>query len=300
MINDKLVRMASNIINYNKENIPLYISRENISYHLNSHTMPHWHEDLEILEVVNGDMYSKIIDEVVHLSKGDVLIIPGLQMHYSYSVNGEDCTYNRILFHPELLTRNKIIASNIIEPLLDNYKIKYFYLSKDNKETGKIRSIVETIMAINDSKTRSSEMEIIGYIHIVLGILFNADNRLSMGQGELIEQDLYIQRQMITYIHEHFSEKITLDEIAASGNVCRSKCCMIFKKYIQMTPVSFLNLYRLEVSRTMLRESADTVSSISQSCGFANQSYFNKMFLNEYDCTPIEFRMNERQRMKVS
>jgi len=297
MTNKNLIKMPPNVIGYNKKNIPLYISTEKLSDHLNSHTMPHWHEDLEFLEILEGDMYIKINDEIIHLKIGDCLIISGLQMHYSYNSEKKDCTFHRILFHPELLTRNLNLVNSIIEPLLNNHNIKYFYLSNEIEETSKIREIIEKIIFLNNFSEKYCELEIVGYIHIVLGILFNYDNRISKTCSLDIDEDLSAQKKMIEFIHEHYFERLTLKQIGQSGNVCRSKCCIIFKKYIQNTPINFLNLYRLEVSRTLLKNTDDTVSAISQSCGFANQSYFNKVFLEEYGCTPLEFR-NFQKNMK--
>ena len=272
MIDKDLIKMPPNVVGYNKKNIPLYISTEKLSDHLNSHTMPHWHEDLEFLEILDGNMQIKINNEIIHLEIGDCLVISGLQMHYSYNSEKKDCTFHRVLFHPELLTRNLSLVNSVIEPLLNNHNIKYFYLANGTEETAKIREIIEKIIFLNSSDEKYCELEIVGYIHIVLGILFNYDNRIPKTCSLDIDEDLSAQK------------------IGQSGNVCRSKCCMIFKKYIQSTPINFLNLYRLEVSRTLLKSTDDTVSAISQSCGFANQSYFNKVFLEEYGCTPLEFR----------
>ena len=290
MTDKDLRKMPPNVVGYNKKNIPLYISTEKLSDHFNSHTMPHWHEDLEFLEILDGNMQIKINNEIIHLEIGDCLVISGLQMHYSYNSEKKDCTFHRVLFHPELLTRNLSLVNSVIEPLLNNHNIKYFYLANGTEETAKIREIIEKIIFLNSSDEKYCELEIVGYIHIVLGILFNYDNRIPKTCSLDIDEDLSAQKRMIEFIHEHYFEKLTLEQIGQSGNVCRSKCCMIFKKYIQSTPINFLNLYRLEVSRTLLKSTDDTVSAISQSCGFANQSYFNKVFLEEYGCTPLEFR----------
>ena len=63
MIDKDLIKMPPNVVGYNKKNIPLYISTEKLSDHLNSHTMPHWHEDLEFLEILDGNMQIKINNE---------------------------------------------------------------------------------------------------------------------------------------------------------------------------------------------------------------------------------------------
>ena len=300
MINTSILQGDSKSIHYNTKDIPLYIRREKLSYRLNSQTMPHWHEDIELLQIIHGNMCCMIDNERVFLHEGDCLIITALQMHYCFNDTKDDCTYNRILFHPELLTRNKKIVDEVIDPVLSSDQIKYFYLMAGDTHTKQINSLIERMVDIHEEDKVSQELEIIGYLHIIFARLFNADDRIRMVAKTRLDPDLHAQRAMISFIHEHYAEKITLEEIALSGNVCRSKCCSLFKQFIQKTPIHFLNLYRLEVSRNLLRNTTDTVSAISQSCGFANQSYFNKMFLEEYGSTPVEFRQRERNRSKVS
>ena len=66
----------------------------------------------------------------------------------------------------------------------------------------------------------------------------------------------------------------------------RSKCCQLFKKYVNRTPMDFLNTYRLEMSLRLLKETERPISDISLSCGFTSQSYFTKLFTERYHMTP--------------
>ncbi|MDO4325060.1 MAG: helix-turn-helix transcriptional regulator [bacterium] len=102
-----------------------------------------------------------------------------------------------------------------------------------------------------------------------------------------------------TYQYEHYQDSLTLNEIAASANISRSKCCIIFKRYLQLSPVEFLNKYRLEVSRYLLIHTHSSISQIAISCGFNHLSYFSKLFLREYGCTPTKYRKNCLQQEDV-
>lgn len=95
---------------------------------------------------------------------------------------------------------------------------------------------------------------------------------------------------MVSYLYQHYSEKITLDDIAASGHVSRSKCCRIFKHYLQQSPIDFLNAYRLKVSCSLLASTDKSITEIALACGFNHLSYFSKYFAENYGCTPREYR----------
>ena len=99
-----------------------------------------------------------------------------------------------------------------------------------------------------------------------------------------------IQRDMVSYIYSHYSESINLEEIAAAGKVCRNKCCQIFRRYLCQSPIDFLNHYRLEVSCHLLNTTKMSIAEICTACGFNHQSYYSKIFLRTYHCTPRDFR----------
>ena len=104
------------------------------------------------------------------------------------------------------------------------------------------------------------------------------------------EPDLLVQREMVSYIYSHYSESINLDEIAAAGKVCRNKCCQIFRRYLSQSPIDFLNHYRLEVSCHLLSNTKMSIAEICTACGFHHQSYYSKIFLRTYSCSPRDFR----------
>jgi AraC-like DNA-binding protein len=58
-----------------------------------------------------------------------------------------------------------------------------------------------------------------------------------------------------------------------------------------MTFTSYLNKLRLtEAARLLAEKSGAAVAEIAYSVGYSNVSYFNKLFKEEYGCTPKSFR----------
>ena len=96
--------------------------------------------------------------------------------------------------------------------------------------------------------------------------------------------------KMTSYIYKNYADKISLRDIAEYGNVSISKCSRMFNLYTKHSPIDFLNLYRLEIASNLLRSTEQSISQISSSCGFDQQSYFNRMFKKEYGCTPLAYR----------
>ena len=102
---------------------------------------------------------------------------------------------------------------------------------------------------------------------------------------------------MTSFIHEHFGSKIGLEDIAEVGQVSKSTCIRLFHKYTGKSPIDFLNSYRLQMSAEKLVATSEQITEIAYACGFGQPSYFNRLFLKEYNMTPNQYR-KQHARMK--
>lgn len=115
----------------------------------------------------------------------------------------------------------------------------------------------------------------------------NVDPRTAAaGQGKDTERI----RQIIGYIQSHYTENITLDELAEQVHLCRSECCRMFRRYMQETMFDYLIRYRLEQSLTLLRNTSLNITQIAQQVGFATPGYYSRLFKGVMGCTPMEYR----------
>ncbi len=94
----------------------------------------------------------------------------------------------------------------------------------------------------------------------------------------------------LEFIQKNNANKITLDEIAKSGNVSKSTCLVIFKKYLQDTPANYLISYRLKNATNLLQKSDLTITEIAFNVGFSGASYFSETFKKIYGCSPSEYK----------
>ena len=92
------------------------------------------------------------------------------------------------------------------------------------------------------------------------------------------------------YIKEHFGEKITVADIAAHCKTSESNLYTAFRKNFGISPIAYLNNYRLSMAAEHLIDTTLSVNRIAETCGFADALYFSKAFRRAYCLSPSEYR----------
>ncbi len=290
MVNVDIMQDASEIVHYDNPAVPLYIRVAILSAYPDKKALCHWHEDVEWIYVIEGEMNYQINGKTVLLKETDCLMVGSRQLHYGYSHLHRDCKFICILFRPSLLKANPSIYKKYIAPFTESKTMEYLHYTGQSEDCRQMREWIQRILSLKQENGDAYELEIISVLYLMYRALFRQQKNVLEQNAPPGNMELELQRKMVSYIYEHYQEPLTLHEIAAAGNISRSKCCIIFKRYLQQSPIAFLNKYRLEVSRYLLKNTSSHISQIAVSCGFNHLSYFSKLFLREYGRTPTEHR----------
>ena len=300
MVNDpitKIMRDASEIVRYDEVGIPLSIREGLLSAYPNHRALCHWHEDIEWVYIRSGQMNYYMNGKRVLLNTGEALMVNSRQMHYGYSENGQDCDFIRILCHPKIFITNSVLYQSYIAPVLSNPSLEYLHLKPEFPEDAEALQLLPEILRIKKEHPAAYEIAAAALLSLLWCRLLRSHPMMpNEAAAKPKEPDLLVQRDMVSYIYSHYSESINLDEIAAAGKVCRNKCCQIFRRYLNQSPIDFLNHYRLEVSCHLLNNTKLSIAEICTACGFNHQSYYSKIFLRTYSCSPRDFRKRTEEK----
>ena len=102
---------------------------------------------------------------------------------------------------------------------------------------------------------------------------------------------------VLRYIASAYTDpKLDLEAVAEGTGATRYKINEVLKSELGMTFTSYLNKLRLtEASRLLTENSSAAVSEIAYLVGYSNVPYFNKLFKEEFGCTPKSFRLMAAQ-----
>ena len=247
----------------------------------------HWHEELEIIQITEGVMNLRIPRKTFQVEAGDIAILNGNILHYGEGMPA--CVLRSFVFSPLLLTgsASSAFAEKYIQPLMSCASFTCAILRQD-QEVGKL--FTEAFLSLSQES---------------FGYEFNVRDRLSHVMLRLYQQmepemeekkqfrtmdSLRVER-MMAFIHDHYSESISLSEISAAGQIGERECLRCFKRSIGESPIQYLLKYRLmQSAHLLLTDSQMSLSDISAACGFDAPSYFTKQFKRFYQCTPREYR----------
>jgi YesN/AraC family two-component response regulator len=97
-------------------------------------------------------------------------------------------------------------------------------------------------------------------------------------------------RKSMAFIHEHYSEPLSRHEIAQHASIAEDYLTYCFRQELGTTPIKYLQRYRVNRARTLLRESEQSITEIARRVGFSDSSYFSRIFHRETGLSPEAYR----------
>jgi len=296
MINTDILKDAAKSVHYDMPGIPVSISRHILSEYPGMRTLLSCHREVSWVLVLEGSMNWFINGQSVILEQNDILMVRPDAIHYVYARKNEDCLYACVLFNPKLLKSNEMIYTEYIEPVLNHDGVPYIHINVRDKEYGRILDLIKQIIKDKENAIRKKSfpdyLMFMSYLYELLSLTgkVSVRNREMLLPGDISGADIDVQKHMISYIQEYYPTSLTLDDIAMSAGISVSTCCRIFKKYLNQSPVDYLNAFRMETAKYLLETTTYPVGEIASSCGFKHMSYFSKEFRLRYNKTPKEVR----------
>lgn len=114
--------------------------------------------------------------------------------------------------------------------------------------------------------------------------------------GELPEQQGKSQpvRQVMAYVRDHFSEKITIGIMARKFHYSETLLIRRFKSETGINFSTYLTHFRLLKATAMMQEEDRSIRQIAEDCGFSEYRYFRDVFQKKIGCSPTQYAQDVR------
>ena len=277
----------SQVVQYNNPLFECFAANPYYTSDQTFYATEHWHEDLEYLYVLDGEMEYNVNGEKIMLHTGEGILVNSKRIHSNRSVPGVHCAFYCAITHPSLMCPTKYIEQTYVNPLTDSHSFDYLLLRKDDWTVCIIEEL-KNLFQYQDPKT--IELEILEASVRICKKLYQHVQITTSYMETSTSPDIGTFKTMMLFIQDHYMEKISLEDIANAGNVGKTLCAKLFKKYVSRTPGEYLIFYRIQKSIELLTETNMSTTEISYATGFSSASHYTKTFRELMGCTPLKYR----------
>ena len=248
----------------------------------------HWHDDVELIYVLKGVTHYEMAKETIKISAGEGIFVNSRQLHLIHPDKDEDCELLCLIFHPIIMCSTQYVTDNYVKPIIDNKDIQYIHLKNTTPWQKKMLDDIEEMEQFCENER--GHMKVMNLIFDLWEQLHSNITDICSVEDSRVNQDLSCIKNMISFIHKNYRNKITLAQICSAGNVGKSKCALLFDKYYNVSPMEYVKNYRIEQGARLLTLSDMQITEIAYEVGFTEGSYFSKVFSEKVGITPIKYR----------
>jgi AraC-like DNA-binding protein len=142
-----------------------------------------------------------------------------------------------------------------------------------------------------DREIRHVQNQIL-FHQILLQLLEQQETRFEVSEQPSMERS-------ITYLENHFSEKISREQLAAIAGVSGSHYSTLFKQFTGFTPNEYLSRLRVHRAKELLLNSSSTLREIALKVGYKDEFYLSRRFKQQTGASPSGYNLIPFQRVAV-
>ena len=268
---------CSDAIRYSDENksFGFYYSEDPTT----THNM-HVHDCCELLLALSPAT-SFIIDNKIHdVKRGSLFVINQYEAHKISATDVKVFPRYVMQIHPTFIYSNSMDGANLAE---------CFYNGTNSSITLSEEEIEKLISMLNELKKdygfgdalfkKNKATEFLLYVNYLFKT--HAKDYHPSTQPETVQK-------AIEYINTHFTEKITLKDVADNSYVSVTQLCRLFSKYCSTTVTKYVISRRITEAKKML-QSGKNVTETAFACGFDDYANFIRVFKNTVGIPPGKY-----------
>ncbi len=246
----------------------------------------HFHPEFEItfIEAPNGTRH--VGNHIGDFEGSDLVFIGSNIPHLNFDY-GIKTDYEKVVlqikedfFKNDFSTTPELVA---IQQLFENSKKVICFHGETKNRVGK------RLKEISRLSNFDQFMEVLSLLQILA-----SSNEITFLHEKPFE-NLYNNKEQLRlkvvykFIETNYQRTISIDEIAKLTHLSNAAFCRYFKKMTRLTFTEFLNQFRIEQAKILLK-SDKNVTEASFECGFESLSYFNRIFRKVVGINPMQFK----------
>ena len=247
----------------------------------------HWHDEFEIIYIKQGTLQIYIEEQEYTGEAGSIFLVNPREMHFMGSAD-LSVAYYTVLFPLTSISfqSEDELEKTLLQPLRDGQLLLTNHIT-EKRLLQQLRDLFDEMISLNENRTPRYQLK----TRILLLEFLN----------KMMEYDLFftprisgsrtgMQKELLLYIREHFTEKITLQTLSEQFHLSEKYISRYFKEHFYLTFSSYLTHLRLTCAKKLLETMELSVTEISLRSGFPNVSFFIRTFKDAYGASPLKYK----------
>ena len=224
-----------------------------------------WHTNIEILLVTGGEGNMQYNSDELQVSIHDINVINSGDLHRVYSDRG--ISFDYLIIDESFCRENGInTAERSFERLFRCEETERIF----RRAYERYKEYKSSPTAINIAKARLAVLEL-------LVVMYDKHSLSNVGEIAAQRSPLDYVKRVIEYLAEHYTESLTLEEVASVCGITKFHLAREFKRYTGQTVITYVNLLRCRRAEVCLAEGM-TVTEAALESGFDSISYFSRTY----------------------
>lgn len=246
----------------------------------------HWHPEQEILYVKTGSIEVIIGKNTFLVEENQICFVPPNALH-SVITHSPNTAYFAFVFSYDLLTlpEHHFFQISITEPLMRGRLVFPTVLGGSNVHQRAAAVALEQMCVCPNTATNYK----LAIFQALLSLYSALQDTLIPADAAGDTAGNWAVKVCLDYMHDHFGQRITLDQLAQLVHLHPNYLCKLFKMYTGQTVFQQLIHIRLENAAALLEKGSCSVSQTANLCGFESVSFFSRKFKQIIGCPPKEY-----------
>lgn len=250
------------------------------------HIPVHWHDEVEIIYIKKGRITIYIGEEHYPATAGDLFFVNSGELHFMES-DDMGVEYYTLLFPLAFLSFQieDALEQEVFLPLRQKnllFPVQLKEFEAEKQMTNLIREVID----VNDEKEAGYQLRTkILLLELMEGLL--KENGF---QQAAFTSTTGMQREVLAYIQEHYTEKITLAMLAQEFHLSEKYISWYFKEHFSISFMQYVSHLRMTRAKDLLLTTEYSITEVALSCGYPSVNLFIRSFKEMYGVTPLQYR----------
>lgn len=246
---------------------------------------PHWHNEFEIIRVIQGQFSVFLNGTEYQLHSSDIILVEGGTLHNG---NPKNCIYDCVVFDLNMLNNRKSDRiSSIMMPLFNReLGINYRLVEKNSQ----VFETITAIFTVLKTGYKYYELDIYSLLLKFFSLLYKENKFILNSSNPIRSRQTQNVIKLIEWIDNNYTETINLNKLSKISGLNEKYICRIFKEYTSKSPINYINELRISAACNELAIKGSNITTVAFNCGFNELSYFSKVFKRFKGITPKEYQ----------